>query len=326
MIEVGGLEGDDVMELIYFAHWGRVSVLVAIMCGGCVNSGSGKGGESADGDSTSRWKSLSFALAHVCGIRDTGKVHCLPQDGGMGIMEYGQADAPDGEFTMVSSGDFHTCAVNTDSYVVCWGSDDDGESSPPALDGFVSVSSGETHSCGLMADGSVECWGANGDGESTPPTGVKFLSVAALAASSCGLTTEGELLCWGYEPYFINLGSSLRSIDSFKQLLVAVDADGTPLSDSFGDWGWPDDSPSVETASVGTDGICGLQSDGFVTCASAYESLDVVAPPFKFSFVESGPNCACGILESDDTAMCWGFNFFDFSSDKMDSWRLPIED
>ena len=39
------------------------------------------------------------------------------------------------------------------------------------VDGFVDVSAGDGHTCGLQWDSTVACWGSNGGGQATPPVG-----------------------------------------------------------------------------------------------------------------------------------------------------------
>ena len=91
--------------------------------------------------------------------------------------------AKTGEFASVSAGDYHTCGVNRDSSVECWGNDNYGQATPPTGE-FASVSAGYDHACGMKRDGSVECWGSNEDfdgnviGQATPPAG-EFASVNA---------------------------------------------------------------------------------------------------------------------------------------------------
>jgi hypothetical protein len=46
------------------------------------------------------------------------------------------------------------------------------------------------------------CWGENDDGESTPPTG-QFEAVAVGSDFSCGLTQFNSVECWG-TPYCAN--------------------------------------------------------------------------------------------------------------------------
>jgi hypothetical protein len=38
--------------------------------------------------------------------------------------DFGQCDAPDGEFSLVSAGWYHSCALTIDNQVLCWGCED----------------------------------------------------------------------------------------------------------------------------------------------------------------------------------------------------------
>ena len=58
----------------------------------------------------------------------------------------------------VSAGGAHTCGVQADGTVACWGNDSSGQASPPA-GAFAQVSAAEYHTCGLRADDTVACWG-----------------------------------------------------------------------------------------------------------------------------------------------------------------------
>jgi uncharacterized repeat protein (TIGR01451 family) len=107
----------------------------------------------------------------------------------------GETQPPDGTFTQVSGGDFHTCGIRTDGTVACWGADWDGQSSPPSGT-FTQVSASADHTCGVRDDGTLACWGWNGYGESSPPGGT-FTQVEAGTNHTCGIRTDGTAVCWG---------------------------------------------------------------------------------------------------------------------------------
>ena len=69
--------------------------------------------------------------------------------------------AADGGFSRVACGTFHACALTAlHGHVLCWGSDDDGQGQPPAGE-FSAVSAGARHTCALGTHGHVLCWGSN---------------------------------------------------------------------------------------------------------------------------------------------------------------------
>ena len=81
----------------------------------------------------------------------------------------GELDPPDkGKFVQIDAGAFHTCAINIDGVLGCWGETDyDLDEVPEGS--FVQVSSGHQHSCVVNTLGTVECWGQNSSGQTDVP-------------------------------------------------------------------------------------------------------------------------------------------------------------
>jgi hypothetical protein len=98
-----------------------------------------------------------------------------------------------------AAGQYHTCALETDGTVVCWGRDAEGESTVPAeLAPAAQVSAGGYHTCALKADATVLCWGLNTDGQTTVPAGLAPVAqVSAGEYHTCALETDGTVVCWG---------------------------------------------------------------------------------------------------------------------------------
>jgi len=133
-------------------------------------------------------------------------------------------------FVSVEAGMYHTCGVESDGTVFCWGANDAGQAGPapsitpclgvrcrqapsevPATVAFSQVSPGFQNTCALSTGGSAHCWGVNGVGQLgvdvvTPwsPTpvdvsgGLAFASLSTGANHTCGVTTTGVAHCWGY--------------------------------------------------------------------------------------------------------------------------------
>ena len=141
----------------------------------------------------------------------------------------------DGEFTSVSAG--HTCGVKGDGAVACWGNDEFGRATPPAGE-FTSVSAGCNHTCGVKGDGAVACWGDDDDGQARPPAG-EFDSVSAGGGHTCGVKQDGSVECWGWDD----------------------DGQATPPAGEFA------------SVSAGREHTCGVKGDGAVACwGSGYQA------------------------------------------------------
>ena len=91
----------------------------------------------------------------------------------------------------MSSGESHTCGVETYGTVTCWGDDQFGQSSPEGM-----LSAGEDHNCLLETNGTVFCWGDDDYGQSSPPAGT-FRQVSAGWYHTCGVEADGTVACWG---------------------------------------------------------------------------------------------------------------------------------
>ena len=132
-------------------------------CNKSVSAPDGKFSTLSVGDAhltaTSEWLE-PFLVNHVCGLREVpGKIIC-----------FGDGITPTSDSIMSTSPRTPVCGVRTDGAMVCW---ENHLSDTPQGYEFVSVSvgSGGRFACGLLFEGTVLCWGYNDDGQSSPKGG-----------------------------------------------------------------------------------------------------------------------------------------------------------
>lgn len=143
----------------------------------------------------------------------------------------------------------HTCVVQTDNTVICWGGRNKYGQIMPPIGTFLQVSNGGYHSCGIRTDKTVACWGLDEEGQATPPAGT-FLQVSAGAWHTCGIKTDNTLICWGSnDPYWNKNDPYLNQWKSVK-----VTDQATPPKGEF------------LQVSAGGRHTCGLRMDHTITC------------------------------------------------------------
>jgi len=272
--------------------------------------------QDCDGEQDSHcWVDLSAGSMHTCGVRQSSDVECwgadssgqtaVPSDtrvsgiaAGNGhscglqsflpvcwgcefsdpALDHGQCSEPDDFSDVIVAGAFHTCTLDWNGTVDCWGSNTHAQSEPPDTT-FDHLSPGTYHTCGIATDGSLHCWGCNDpssdSGQCTPPPGT-YVQVEAGLDFSCGLHADGTATCWG--------------ADSHGQLSAPPD----PLSQ----------------IAIGSSGqfACGLKLDGSTVCWGNPIG-DVTSPPVTpYISLSAGTGHACALTAMGE-AECWGSNW-----------------
>lgn len=242
--------------------------------------------------------SIDLGDYHTCALDSDGEAYCW------GYNKYGQlgngdfADhcttparvdttgvINDRELIYISAGVDHTCAVDSEGAVYCWGKNNYGQLGDGAqsdnripvkvdksgvMNGreLISASAGGLHSCAVDRDGFVYCWGNNnygqlGDGtaaDSDVPVNVdtkgvlkdkKILAVSAGYYNTCAVDNEGKSYCWGYK----NHGQIGRTADlDFSNVPVSVDTTGVMSG------------KKIVLIAAGHEHSCAVDSEGDAYC------------------------------------------------------------
>lgn len=251
--------------------------------------------------------SISLGESHLCAVIQ-GELRCQGYDS-EGQLGRGEDEDQDpahtvGPVRQVVAGQWHTCALDDEGQVWCWGSNESGQLAlaggkrrtpevVPGLDPVRQLVGTHSSMCALTEGGEVWCWGANRGGQlarddtswASEPSRVGVRKVRSLVAGGeaiCALHQGGGLSCWGatWSPGD-DYVRGLRRMKGYEQARVAAVGDGG-LCAAVGRGqvrcdGWfmdphPEDRPvldlggEVRELAVGRQHACARRADGAVLC------------------------------------------------------------
>ncbi|MDX9719879.1 MAG: hypothetical protein RBU37_03965 [Myxococcota bacterium] len=213
---------------------------------------------------------VTAGLHHSCGITTDQAVYCW------GDNQYGQlgnGTSTDSSLPVrvtfgsgiklvaISAGDWHTCAIDEDQQVWCWGRNDLGQigsnesfttilspsqvvnSADEPLSGVSYVSAGRTHACAVVT-GHIYCWGNNLDGQLGLGSSGGSVSYAQAVDHtmvyqfvgtgddhSCGISSTGAAFCWGFNASGQLGNNSTSAVDTPSPVNAGQGLNGASLID-----------------------------------------------------------------------------------------------
>ena len=291
-------------------------------------------------DSIYNVKKICVGFANICGIDENSELLCW------GANNFGQlgnyttdnsyypvliTNGQNSRWESVGLGGYHTCGVDKDDDLWCWGGNDHGQlgdgttvhSSYPLFItnsqniSWKSISLGVYHTCGIDKSDRLWCWGGNdygqlGDGsnaDSNYPVLITngqnntWKSISLGAYYTCGIDENGKLWCWGSN----NNG----------QL-----GDGTTINSSYPLLITNSQNSKWESISVGYYHTCGIDENGKLWCwgknnggqlgngtivNSNYPLLIANSQNSLWKSVSLGSFHTCGIDDTNNL-WCWGLN------------------
>ncbi|MEV7624178.1 hypothetical protein [Actinoplanes sp. NPDC089786] len=278
--------------------------------------------------------SITAGRAHSCATTSVGRVYCWgsDSDGQLGdgppltsVSRAVPVSAPSGMpvVVQVDAGEEHTCALEHNGAVFCWGDNSSGQlgagdtndrDAPVAVRfpaGFllVEVTTGENHSCAIDEQGAAWCWGRNAEGQlgtggttdSNEPLRVSdatgltdpVVDIAAGGNTTCAATADGVAWCWGAGDRG-QLGDGAAT-DAGRPVRIATSG---PLNDV-----------AVRQIAVGKQQSCAVGEDGRASCwgrtATGQENRPKAAGGPGFRQVAVGGEHVCGV-DIQQAGWCWG--------------------
>lgn len=201
----------------------------------------------------------------------------------------------------------YNCASDIDG-LTCWGNNDYGQTSPPALTNPYAIASGRQHVCALDDDG-INCWGYNNQGQTDAPTLQNPSVIAAGHVNSCAIDDNG-IQCWGYNTHGqtdIPSLSNPSTISIGGLHLCALDDTGMHCwgYDAFGETNVPTLS-NPSTITTGYRHTCALDDTGVHCWGYNGQGQTDVPTLSNPSAIVAGNQHSCAI--DDDGLQCWGDN------------------
>lgn len=155
-----------------------------------------------DGSREDPYVEMDGAHGHLCLRRESGDINCTPI-GPRGNNDWFDFDPPyDGNYTRVSVGRDHACALTDAGKIYCWGSRNWEQlySSPPPSGRFTALASGSDYDCAVDDSATLKCWTRFTDRHRVlselPKTMPQLRVVDASPDQLCVVSLEGDALCW----------------------------------------------------------------------------------------------------------------------------------
>lgn len=235
------------------------------------------------------------------GVFKSGALTCWGENA------YTQNRPPQGQFTAVSVGVDHGCALRGNGQAVCWGSPGSIATAPP-VGSYVALSAGNAESCAVRSDGQLRCWGG-AVAEAAPTTG-SFLTVSISGGRGCAIRSDGTLQCWQAAGV-----SSLGAVPVGRYLALslgtshacALRSDGKAQcwgSNAQGQSNAPA-TPDFVAITSGHQHACGIKDDGSIACWGATPSGQLDAPAGKYTEITAGRLHTCA-RDEEGSVHCWG--------------------
>ena len=212
---------------------------------------------------------LSVGGDHVCAVNTSTTINCWGRDN-YGQAPFNNADFSYVQVSAGYQHTCALTDYGSYGSVVCWGRDNFGQLDSPTSNNFETLSSGGNHSCALDYDQNITCWGRNSNNQvGDHPREHPFAFISSGYNHSCGIDYSGGLYCWGIISYSPGNTRNTTNLNSNGETLCLLDVDG--YIDCYGHnehslvTAAPED-PIFTKVAGSSQHMCSLDYKGYVTC------------------------------------------------------------
>ncbi len=227
----------------------------------------------------------------------------------------------------LSLGHSHSCVIDADDKLHCWGNNDYGQTTVPDPEAsFVAVSAGSWHTCAINDNDNLQCWGVNNYGQNNvPDPSASYRAVSAGESFTCAIrSADGKLECWGDnangQATVPDADVSYASVAAGLYHACAIRS-GTGQLECWGGGGGydagqltvPDATASYSQVTAGFYHTCAIRTaDSGLECwgDNFYGQIDVPDADAAYDFVSAGTDHACAMRSNTGQVKCWGDNTY----------------
>eukprot|EP01018_Ginkgo_biloba_P023856 Gb_25999 [translate_table: standard] len=225
---------------------------------------------------------------------------------------------PDVSFTGISGGNGVFCGLRQGGQqLICWNTDGGVLNMKPKRISkdipLTQMAVGQTHICALTnttnrSNDNVQCW--RWRGYRNP--GGRLIDITAGADFTCGIRESNSTVqCWGANAETLRNNASRQLMDSIyagESHVCGIRTDGFVSC-----WGRNDSGQTAvprhgafefESLALGSNHSCAIRSNGSIVCWG--NQRDRYPGNISFSSIVAGDNFTCGVTTNNLSVLCWG--------------------
>lgn len=244
------------------------------------------------------------------------------------------------EFTDLTVGTYHSCALSPEKKAFCWGLNDYGQlgtgdnvsSSTPLpvfsdVDDWIEISAGSDHTCGTKANEEGWCWGHNNYKQVSPMADDITLIPSKLNGNWKAISA-GDRFSLGIDSAGAGYGWGLSEIIDVDFAIGGMLGDNSDLCLDLETGTACDTTDASQSSGIGTPGSSSMISendyDYGVLPAPRFETPVPIAGGYTWTSISAG-RVPCAIEQGTQSLYCWGYTWGEAYVDGSPQTNYPIQ-